>query len=225
MDIRKVALVAFIASVLGMVRPSWDAAHRMTARGVTGSMWWVIPAILFITLVSAIMPVFYFALYRDEGTMRFPRPLRKLALVAAVAYLIATALRLQAWDGYWHVSTAVGLLANFAYILLLVSMSRESGEVPSAQVPPSDLLSTVTKLAVIAWGIWVAFQVVRLPYVAFTYPFMKRIAYQVGRSAPSLREMLTDVLLTFFSQASLLAAPYIVWRSGFGRGTPQSQSL
>jgi|HubBroStandDraft_6_1064221.scaffolds.fasta_scaffold742418_1 hypothetical protein len=46
---------------------------------------------------------------------------------------------------------------------------------------------------------------------------MKQIAFQVRRAPPSLHDMTIDVILTFFSQASLLAAPYIVWRSGFGR--------
>jgi hypothetical protein len=62
--------------------------------------------------------------------------------------------------------------------------------------------------------LWVAFQFVRLTIVALTYGQVKQIAFQVGHDAPPLRDMLKDVTLTLFSQAGLLAAPYIVWRSG-----------
>jgi hypothetical protein len=33
--------------------------------------------------------------------------------------------------------------------------------------------------------------------------------------------MVMQVVLTFFSQAGLLTAPYIVWRSRVGRGVPE----
>jgi hypothetical protein len=188
-------------------------------------MWWIIPSITLLCLFTAVMPVFYFALYRHEGTMQFPRPLRKLALAAAAALVLVMAVRFQARGWAWNWIAAIGPLSNIPYLLLLISISWEVPEEPFARTSPSNLLRIVTQVAVIAWGAWVAFQLVRLPYVAFTYPFMKRIADQVGRSAPSLPEMLTDVLLTFFSQASLLAAPYIVWRSDFGRGAPQRQQI
>ncbi|HEX3744141.1 MAG TPA: hypothetical protein VHW09_09435 [Bryobacteraceae bacterium] len=54
-------------------------------------------------------------------------------------------------------------------------------------------------------------------YIVFSYSFMALIAFQVGPSAPPLHAMLIDVGLAFLSQAALLAAPFIVWRSNFGR--------
>ena len=190
-----------------------------------GAHWFVIPLILLTTLVTAIMPVFYFALYLDEGTMQFPRPLRKLALAAAATYGIVAALRLQAFVGPWKWDAVLGLLGNLAYILLLVSMSREVSEDPIEPVPVSNLLSAVTQVAVIAWGIWVAFQLVRIAIVVFTYASLKQFAYRLSRTSPSLHDMAMDVILTFLTQASLLAAPYIVWRSGFGRGASPSEQL
>jgi hypothetical protein len=37
--------------------------------------------------------------------------------------------------------------------------------------------------------------------------------------------MAMDVILTFLSQASLLTAPYIVWRSGYGSTVPRREPL
>lgn len=197
----------------------------MTALGVTGSHWFVIPLTLLITLVTAIMPVFYFALYRNEGTVQVSRPLRKLALAAAAAYVIVMVLRVQALPNRLSWFGVFGLLGNLAYILLLVSMSREASEDPIEQVPVSDLLAAVTKVAVVAWGIWVAFQLVRLAIVIFTYSSFENYANRIGRTPPTLRDMMLEVILTFFSQGSLLAAPYIVWRSALGRGTSPRESL
>jgi hypothetical protein len=216
MDVRRAALIACIASVIVVVESLWDGASRMAALGVTGSQWWVIPAFALLTLFSAIMPVFYFALYRYEGTMRFARPLRKLALGAAVTLGIVTALRSPAWAGSWNPAAIAKHLANFTYILLLVSMSRDAVGEQSAQ-SASNFLSVVTKVAVVTWSVWVAFQLVRLAIVEFTYSSLKTYAYQVGHTPPTLRDMAMDVILTLFSQASLLAAPYIVWQSGYGQ--------
>jgi hypothetical protein len=224
MGVRRAALITCIASVIVLVTSLWDGARRTAALGVTGSQWWVIPAFALLTLFSAIMPVFYFAMYRYEGAMRFPRPLRKLALGAAVTLGIVTALRSPAWAGSWNPSSIAIHLGNFTCILLLVAMSRDAVGEPSAQ-GASNFLSVVTKVAVVTWSVWVAFQLVRLAIVQFTYPSLKTCAYQVGRTPPRLRDMAMDVILTFLSQASLLTAPYIVWRSGYGSTVPRREPL
>jgi hypothetical protein len=123
-------------------------------------------------------------------------------------------LRFQASSGGWNWNSVLALVANGGYILLLVAMSRDIPDELSEPISVSRLLAAITKLAVIAWGLWVAFQFVRLTIVALTYGQVKQIAFQVGHDAPPLRDMLKDVTLTLFSQAGLLAAPYIVWRSG-----------
>jgi hypothetical protein len=187
-------------------------------------MWWVIPLLLLASLGAAIMPVFYFALYRDKGAMWFPASLRKLALAGAMTLAIVMVAGFQAWPATLNWSYAFGLLANLTYVLLLVAISREAREQPSEQMPVAEFLRVVTQVAVLGWGIWVAFQLVRIPGVILTYPSLKTYAYQVGRTPPPLLGMVRDVTLTFFSQASLLAAPYIVWRSYYGRPR-QRQSL
>jgi hypothetical protein len=118
----------------------------------------IVPIIIFGYLFSAIMPVFYFALYRSEGTLRFPKHLRRLSLTTAVVFGLFLAWDLSGRIGpfgyYWKAvatldwgsgSTAIlafvrdprtinevaNLLAecsNLAYILLLVAFFRQSNE-------------------------------------------------------------------------------------------------
>jgi hypothetical protein len=170
------------------------------------------------------MPVFYFALYRDKGTMQFPTRRRKLALVAAMTYGIVMAPRLQALSNSLSWFGVLGLLGNLTYILLLVVMSRKAREEPSASMPVSNLLSVVTQVTVLVWGLMVAYQFVCLAVVPFTYASLKNYLYQVGRTPPPFRNMVTYMVLAFISPASLLAAPYIVWRSNFGRSGHTSET-
>jgi hypothetical protein len=177
----------------------------------------MIPSSALILCFSAIMPLFYFALARDEGSMRFPRYLRKVALVAALSGGIVAVLRLQAAREPWNWSSVIGLLGTVGSLLLLLVISLQRLEPPHSQVPPSTFLVRTTRVAVVVWGAWVAFQFVRLAITASTYGQVTQIAAQVGRAAPARQDMMLDVILTFGSQAALLAAPFIVWRSGFGR--------
>jgi hypothetical protein len=57
----------------------------------------------------------------------------------------------------------------------------------------------------------VAFQLVRIAVVESTYSQLQQMAFNQGRIAPSVRLMTIEMVLTFFSQASLLAARFILW--------------
>jgi hypothetical protein len=83
-DIRKIALIAFIAALLGLLIPVWRMTQQVAA--VQLPVWARAPVILFGYLFSAIMPVFYFALYRNEGTLRFPKHLRQLSWITAMVF-------------------------------------------------------------------------------------------------------------------------------------------
>jgi hypothetical protein len=45
-------------------------------------------------LFAAITPIFLFALYRNEGTLRFPKRLRLLSLTAALVFSTVVAVEL-----------------------------------------------------------------------------------------------------------------------------------
>ena len=99
MSIRKVALATFIAAVLGMLMPFWNAAQTMNGVVSTHPLWkwWMIPAMVLALVFSAIMPVFYLALYRNEEPLRFPKHLRPLSLSAALLLTIIRVIRLSTW--------------------------------------------------------------------------------------------------------------------------------
>ena len=153
-----------------------------------------------LTLFTAIMPVFYFALYLNETVLHFPKRLRLLALLAASTFGVIVLTALPGWvrslAAYlsalktfdWSVgatsvfafardprtigqlSTLLGELSNIACILMLIAIFRWAHE-PLDNVPVSRLLRVMTKVAVICWGLVVAFLVLRLiamPYVFFS---------------------------------------------------------
>src|SRR5713226_10145751 len=105
MDIRKAALVAFIAAVLSLVIPLWNAMQQMRAITSSHPGWtlWVIPVAVLVTLFSALMPAFYFALYRTESPLRLPRHFRSLSLTAALVFSIFMAVEFYqvARSGAW----------------------------------------------------------------------------------------------------------------------------
>jgi hypothetical protein len=217
MELRKIALITFIASVVSDSEPTWQAIAGLKTLEAARPQSWLIPLGFLIVAAGAVTPVFYFALFRYEGTMHFSRGLRKVALVVATIFSITIVMRFQESPRVLNWHDVIALLADLSYFLVLLSMSREGNEEPVEQIPVPELLRFVTKLAVLVGSVWVAFQLTRLPYTVFTYSFMQRAAFQAGRSAPPLRDMLRKILLTIFSQAALLVAPYIVWRSDFGR--------
>src|ERR1700743_2654120 len=102
MDIRKIALVTFIVSILSLLAPAWNFTQTMVGivsrQAVTGL--WVIPMALFTFFSSMIMPLFFFALYRNEGTLRIPKPMRLLSKVAALilGLFVVAALRIEFLD-------------------------------------------------------------------------------------------------------------------------------
>jgi len=185
-------------------------------------------------LFNAIMPVFYFALYRDTGTLRFSKNLRLLSLVAAIAFgMMATAGLIQMLAprlgpisvlyterAPWTINDVSSLLAEFsnlAFILLLVALSRPATDESPADVPASRLLSSVTKLAVISWGFWVAFNLVRVALAPYSYFQLRTYALQLRVTPPQLADIIADAIRTLLSQACLFIPPYVVYKGRLRR--------
>jgi membrane-bound ClpP family serine protease len=103
-DIRKIALITFIAAVLGLLIPVWRLTQQAAAIGLP--VWARVPVLLFGYLFTAIMPVFFFALYRNQGTLRFSKHLRLLSLIAALVFGLIVAWDLSGWvesiGSYWR---------------------------------------------------------------------------------------------------------------------------
>lgn len=249
-DLQSVALIACVAGVLSLPVPIWNGMQTVTAVTATKNDFWKSAGILILVLLilySAVIPIFYFALYRNEYPLYFSKPLRLLALIAAFTFAVILLTTLPAWirslAAYlavfaafdWSIGatsvlafvrdsrtigqlfTLLGELSNIAYILVLIAMFRRADEPLEADAPVSRLLRTMTKIAVISWGLWVAFLVVRVIAMPFAFVQTRTYALQIGRTPPLLWEMMAEAIRTLLIQACLFAAPYIVYRSLKGR--------
>jgi hypothetical protein len=233
MSIRRVAFATFIAAVLGMLMPFWNAAQTMNSVVSTHPLWkwWMIPAMVLVVVFSAIMPVFYLALYRHEEALRFPTHLRPLSLAAALLLTIITVSGSSTWAtafggnasvltearDNWNISQIAPLfggLSNIAYVLLLITLFQHSTEEFGGVPFNSALLSFVTKVAVMLWGVILVFNFVHLVALTpYTYFQIRGYALQMGRKPPELRDMMAQSLRTLIEQACLFTAPFIVYRS------------
>jgi hypothetical protein len=111
--------------------------------------------------------------------------------------------------GSWFVD--IRKAALIACIAALLDLS-----IPTWSLSHSMLAraSIVTRVAVIAGGLWLAFNVVRLAYVPFIYPQIRSYALYYKRTPPRLWDMMAEAVRFALGQACLFAAPFIVWRSG-----------
>jgi hypothetical protein len=213
-EVRKAALVACVATVLGVLIPTWSAARSIFA--IESVRPWSVPVIVFMCCVTAIMPTFYFALYRNEGTLHFSKRLRSLSLMAAIAYGLLEAVQMAKWSGTSTTSLiadSLAVLSDLATIWLLIVFFRHASDESLGDVPVSRQLNLLTKIAVITWGLVVAGCVVRLPVMPFVYIQLRDAAINIGRKPPQLEAMISEAVRTLLVQACLFVAPYVVYRS------------
>ena len=88
-NFRRVALVTCIVALSGVLVPAWN----YFAMALRHPNWQIILLILF----APIMPLFYFALYRNQATLPFQKDLRILAFGAALALGILIGTGLPDW--------------------------------------------------------------------------------------------------------------------------------
>jgi hypothetical protein len=244
-DIRKAALIASVAVVLGGLIPELNAAKLMFA--IDSMRRWSIPLIGLGYCFDAILPVFCFALFRNEGLPDFPKSLRLVSLAAAIVFAIITAAELPRWiesiGSYWadisvfdwsagaatlsmaarepgtsnQVAALLGTFSNLAYIGLLIAFFRHAGKQSRGDLAVSRLLAIMTKVAVIAWGLVVAGSLVRLPFMPYGYVELREAATQLGRTPPRLATMMVDAVRLLVVQACYFTALFVVYRSRLRR--------
>lgn len=115
----------------------------------------------------------------------------------------------------WTIGNAGTLfseLSNLAYIFLLVAFFRQSGDDSNPDTPVLKALRLAAKVAVIAWGIWLSFTLVRMGFTPYAYHALRDRALYAGATPPRLGNILREIILQFLSQASLFTAPFIVYR-------------
>lgn len=244
-SVRRAALLACVGGVLDLVASLWNSAPGLITPMSTHpeARWWLITGMIVVFLFTPILPVFYFALYRNKGTLRIPRGHRMIGAGTAIVLGIGLATRVPGWirslGPFWtilktadwrtggsSVLTVVGdprtihliptvlqIFGDVAYILLLLALSRQTTDDSSVDVPASSLLRIVTKVAFIAWGLVLIINVGRILLTPYNYFIVRDQAYQVGVTPPTLVDMMVDAIRTLLSQACLFAAPYIVYQS------------
>lgn len=228
MNLRKTAIAASISTVLAVSLAMGNAARTILATG----RWWTIPLFVFTVFVSAIMPVFFFALYRNEGGLRFSESLRHLSLLTALAFGAVVLIQLPAFFestgriGHRSVLTSepthfsqvdltwlVGWLSNCTYILLLLAFFRQKDIDTETPAPVSKLLRVTATMAAIALGLGVAFNVLRIVVSPYIYSQAWTFSQQAGRALPPFRALLQPMLRDLLTNFCLFVSPFVIWNA------------
>jgi hypothetical protein len=240
--VRGIALVAVVTSALGLPYPLWTDASQIFKSVSSQDLWWALPLLAIVFILTALPLVFLFALYRNQAGFHVPQSLRRLALVAALICAGVTSLQVAEWirsEGPYFdsigmlnwaaggvaihdaqsdprtlafLSTLAGQLSSLAILLLLIALFRSSGT-PDTEIPVGKLLRCVTRIAVVAGLSVLAFQIIRLAAVPYIYSSTRDYARSIGRTPPALEPLLMGVIRDLLFTFSLVAAPFIVSRS------------
>lgn len=242
MNIRNSALLASVAGVLGNALPAWNSSRSLletVSRSGTAGRWFI-PLVIFAYLFTAIMPVLYFALYRNKGTLRISDGLRRLCLIAALTLGTMMAMAVANWTGSlrpsiaamraidWKTGAAsvltasgdprtiqnlsffLNLIGQIGVIMLLAALFRERQEASTADIPISRLLAVLARAAAIGWGLWLAFEIVRLALTPYSYFQLQQYASQIGRTPPRLWDMMARMISEVMETACLWVVPFVI---------------
>jgi hypothetical protein len=206
--IQKAALVACVLTIGGLVIPTWTAVHQPYE--MTQERPWVVPFVLALAILSALSPLFYFALYRDRGDLGLSRNLRRASLGAAAYLALLIAFHAAGWiesfkppsvlsqyRDTWTMGDTASLLdicANAGTIVLLIAFFRQ-GESSLSGRPISSELLFITRISLL-----VAFVATNGEIVRLVLPQSWSAPYSVLAS-----------FRTVFGQARWCVAPIIVF--------------
>ena len=114
-----------------------------------------------------------------------------------------------------NLSFVLQSLSSLAYILLLFAFFRHADDesTPNPNISVSRMLSVVTKLALTAYGLLVAFNLIRLVLTPYSYFHLRDAALQLKGTPPQLTGMIANAIRAFVSQACLFMGPYIAYNS------------
>jgi hypothetical protein len=247
--IRKAALIACIAGALSALIPLWNGVLMMGAAALNRPLdFWLVAMAL---LATCTMPVLTFSLFRNEGTLHFPKQIRQLALGAALSLGLLLILSLPQWIGLlgpyfsalrtvqwsagtiaiwsvlrdprtiYHVTTLLAEVSSLAMIVLLISFYRYRNDEAGSGVAVSGFLRIATRTTVVIWGIWLGFNIIRGLLAPYTYLQLRNYAAQMHRPAPEAISVVGELLKTMLSVACLFCVPYIVSRSLEGSPRPE----
>lgn len=241
--VRKAALMALIFGLLSLPLPLWRAAASLTATVSNRPEWkaWIVLALIVAALFTAVLPVFLFTLYRNQGALHVPRGLGRLSLAGAIALGAVVLLnlarspgslspRLEALRGVdWRsggsafsaairqsatagiLSDALSLLSDASYIALLVAISRYGAGSSDSETRASNALILAARSAAFALGVWGAFSAARALLAPTAYESLRE-AVPPGR-LPSLTRYAWEPVSDLVVAAGLWIAPFVIYRS------------
>lgn len=225
--------MAAVATAVAIPVPLWKSARTLASLNfeepaVVG----LVPFIVLGQLLMLALPVFYFCLYTNRGTLMRSKRLRGVSLLGAIALGVATLVNLPRWirsvgpgqdatvfigaHAAWtldNLNILLGGLSNVACILPLVALSLPTTDDPNQPVGVSNLMRILAMTVALGWGICVGFFVLRLALAVFTYPQVRDYMLQIGRTPPSLLTVMVRSSRDLLEQFGFLVAPYVVWRS------------
>jgi hypothetical protein len=221
-EVRKTALLACITAALILVWLSWSQIQTIPLRFWTSSL------SIAGTLISIVTPVFYFAVYRNEAPLTFPGGLRKLSLVAAIAFGLLIAADLPAWIEWLNFYSThvrafgraadsetlrvavrlVGEASNVSYTLLLVAIFRAPADPSSPPPVPSGLLEVTSRLAVVLTGLWLAYTLISTGYAPYFLREHRAGMLETTRDQATIR-FLGRAFRNLLTAACMFAAPYM----------------
>jgi hypothetical protein len=242
---RKLALLTGVFTALNLVKPVSNLI--VSIRHIPATTVWInmatIGMTMFVTAVTGVGLLFYFALYCDQGTLHISRHVRLLGGVAALVQGIIMAADLPArlgalssdwavtrkldwWNGApgrWNavrnpftiacISNVLDLLLSVFSIALLIALSRDPSDKPSEEIPVGRVLREVSAVAVILFGLVLVGQLVGIGLAPHNYSVLRDYAYRLGRRPPRLAEFLTPLIRGLVLEACLFVAPFLVYRA------------
>jgi hypothetical protein len=169
----------------------------------------------FASLVAGVGLLFFFALYRDRGTLHVSRRLRFLGRGAALLLGLILAADLPGrTKGALRDPTlasmpnAVNLLLMGFSIMLLIALSRDPIDKPSEEVPVGRLLRVASELSAKMAGLVLIFAVLGLLVAPYSYSLSRRSVYE-----PGLTDVLIPQIRAVLLQLCGFVIPLIVYRA------------
>ena len=232
--VKRAALVACVATALALAIPMWNFSRQILALESNIGKLGALTAILVGYGFAAIVPLFYFAVYLNEGDLLVSRNMRWTAIAAAAVIGILGAAAIPGWIGSfqretvrdsaarsWTIgdtSTVLGQIANVAGILLLAALSRLPGSASSdRRVAVSKLLSLLTTIAIITGGIVPVGCAIGIAATPWVYSYIHERYLNVDWTFSGFA---VDRVRAALSVLCVYAAPFVVWK---GRKPPTSE--
>lgn len=235
LELRRAAWFAWVATLAGVAIPVWGLVPQM--QGLMAQwprFWWAIWLAMVAGLaLSASLPIFLFALHRNEGALCISHGHRHLGRWAGWAGVALLILRLSRWlpalgvyrDGTLRLQRAadyvyfnslgfaevvLGAISSSTLAMLLLALARYDR---AAEVrPTSSFLVSASRAAAIGWGLVVAGNVVRMAVLPYIYSTV-RVQLALLPTPLTFMQMYGDPALLLCDFAVVFAAPYIVYSS------------